>query len=121
MIRVVEVEQTCFACPTSWVGKTDDSKEVYARYRWGYLCVTVDNETVYHRFHGKPDEDDLADSMLKAGWSDEVVRKMKSSEEMMKSLCEEVGQQMSYDGSLTYDELREYTKDCIKWPPGRWD
>lgn len=34
-----ELEQTCWACPSQWEGKTDEGKYVYVRYRWGILSV----------------------------------------------------------------------------------
>jgi hypothetical protein len=38
---LVELEQTCNACPAQWEGRTHDGKHVYIRYRWGWLCVGV--------------------------------------------------------------------------------
>jgi hypothetical protein len=36
-------------CPSQWEGKTDDGKRVYIRYRWGYLNLDVDGETILGR------------------------------------------------------------------------
>lgn len=46
-IKVIELEQTCFACPSQWDGKTNDKKHVYIRYRFGCLSVDVDNKQVH--------------------------------------------------------------------------
>jgi len=39
MITVAKVTKTCGACPAQWEGQTNDGRFVYARYRWGYLCI----------------------------------------------------------------------------------
>lgn len=118
LVRVTEIKMTCGGCPTSWEGVTDDGREVYARYRWGYLRVTVGDETIYHGFHGEPEPsgEDLVKSLYAGGYSDEMVRKLAFTTETMNKLCEEVGQQMSYDGYLSYEELREHTKEFFVWP-----
>ncbi|MHC5779685.1 hypothetical protein [Nostoc sp.] len=36
------LEQTTFACPTQWVGKTSEDKKVYIRYRFSRLSITID-------------------------------------------------------------------------------
>ena len=38
---VTELEMTCSACPSQWEGRLEDGRFLYARYRWGYLSVTV--------------------------------------------------------------------------------
>jgi len=43
-IGVIKIDQTCGACPSQWEGKTVDGKEVYVRYRWGYLRVEIDEK-----------------------------------------------------------------------------
>lgn len=40
-VRVTEINQTCTACPSQWEGKTEDARQIYVRYRWGYLSVRV--------------------------------------------------------------------------------
>lgn len=40
-MKVVELRQTCGACPSQWEGRTDDGKWVYVRYRFGWLSVRV--------------------------------------------------------------------------------
>ena len=54
MIDVVELEQTCRACPAQWEGRTADGRHVYVRYRFGWLQVgvgatledAIDDETI---------------------------------------------------------------------------
>lgn len=38
---VTSLEQTCFACPSQWEGATEDNRQIYVRYRWGHLSVSV--------------------------------------------------------------------------------
>lgn len=33
---------TCSACPSQWDIHTTDGQYIYARYRWGWLTVTLD-------------------------------------------------------------------------------
>jgi hypothetical protein len=37
MLRLIELVQTCSACPSQWEGETAEGLEFYARYRWGTL------------------------------------------------------------------------------------
>lgn len=101
-IIVVSVRQECHACPTSWTGKTIDDKEVYARYRWGYLSVEVDDRVVYGRQldYGEDDRE----------WMDE---KMNSSDELLKMMN---GGFSSYAGDMDYHELIEHTQGWLAWP-----
>ena len=55
-IRVVSVEQTCFACPAQWSGKTDDDRDVYVRYRGGCGYVSVGRRTEDNQFGDMPGE-----------------------------------------------------------------
>lgn len=41
MIVVDSVKQTCRVCPSQWSGTTRDGREIYVRYRWGYLSVRI--------------------------------------------------------------------------------
>lgn len=41
MITVTELRKTCDACPSQWEGKTSDNRQIYIRYRWGNLAVSV--------------------------------------------------------------------------------
>lgn len=47
-LKVEGYEQTCWACPSQWDIFTDRSEYIYARYRWGHLTLTLnDNETIF--------------------------------------------------------------------------
>lgn len=41
MIRLVNLEQTCVACPSQWEGSTIDGRSVYIRFRHGHLTAGV--------------------------------------------------------------------------------
>lgn len=41
MIKCVALRQTCGGCPSQWEGETDDGREIYIRYRWGRLSLSV--------------------------------------------------------------------------------
>ncbi len=49
---IVELQQTCYACPSQWEGKLQDGTELYVRYRFGTLRVDLDGETVAHAHIG---------------------------------------------------------------------
>ena len=38
MVKVTEIQRTCFACPAQWEGKTE-SGYIYIRFRWGTLTI----------------------------------------------------------------------------------
>ena len=40
-LEIVSIERTCYACPSQWDAKTKDGRNVYIRYRWGKLSVSV--------------------------------------------------------------------------------
>ena len=42
MYKVKIIKNTCPACPSQWEGKTDKGRDIYIRYRWGYLTVQID-------------------------------------------------------------------------------
>lgn len=42
--KIGSFRRTCSACPSQWDAKTADGREVYIRYRWGYLSVRVAGE-----------------------------------------------------------------------------
>lgn len=50
-MRVIELIQTCLACPSQWEGKTNDNREIYIRYRWGRLSIDLGQEGVEHLKH----------------------------------------------------------------------
>lgn len=50
--KVVELEMTCNACPSQWEGKTKSGRDVYIRYRYGILAVSLDGEYIYTKGYG---------------------------------------------------------------------
>jgi hypothetical protein len=120
MINVSEVVRTCHACPSQWEGTTNEGKRVYARYRWGFLRVDVDDETIFAEQIGKeatPDQDEqVYESMKASGWQEEAIQSVRSSTEMMRQLAAERGEKLSFDGHLSYQELRKATHGVISWP-----
>jgi hypothetical protein len=51
-MQLKSLTKTCDACPAQWEGETVDGGIFYARYRWGYLYVTVDGENVFELDYG---------------------------------------------------------------------
>lgn len=43
-MKITDLVQTCGACPSQWEFTTDGDRNVYVRYRWGYLSVQVSRE-----------------------------------------------------------------------------
>ena len=43
-MTVKNLVQTCGGCPSQWEFVTDGDRNVYVRYRWGYLSVRVSYE-----------------------------------------------------------------------------
>jgi hypothetical protein len=41
MPLVVELRETCSACPSQWEGRAEDGRWIYIRYRFGLLRVGV--------------------------------------------------------------------------------
>lgn len=46
---VKSIKQTCCACPSQWVGETDDGQTIYARYRWGCFSLDLDGAEVLRK------------------------------------------------------------------------
>ena len=86
MIKIKQLVKTCEACPAQWEGYTDDDRKVYVRYRWGHLSVRLG---------------DIGDTAEFAGIRGEEI----------------FGKQIGEDlhGVMSYDELKELTKDIIQW------
>lgn len=40
---LIEMSNTCYACPSQWEGKLNDGRLVYVRYRYGGLSIRVAN------------------------------------------------------------------------------
>ena len=39
--KIIELTQTCGACPSQWEGKLEDGRMIYIRYRYGGLEVSI--------------------------------------------------------------------------------
>lgn len=52
MVKIAEITQTCYACPSQWEGETIDGEEIYIRYRWGTLRIDIDGETEFEQQMG---------------------------------------------------------------------
>lgn len=85
--EIKELFKTCSACPSQWEGWTTDDRQIYIRYRWGYLTV---------RLGEKGDKDEFA-----------AVR----GEQIFEA---EVGGE--FDGTLSDAELQNLTKDVLIFP-----
>jgi hypothetical protein len=44
---ITQIKQTCYACPSQWSGKSACGQDIYIRFRYGYLQLDVNDETVY--------------------------------------------------------------------------
>lgn len=54
-LRIRGIRRTCEACPSQWSARTKEGREVYIRYRWGWLTVELDGpfgELIYEGEHG---------------------------------------------------------------------
>lgn len=47
MIKVRNLNQTCFAFPSQWEGETTEGENFYARYRWGWFYAEIDGKLIY--------------------------------------------------------------------------
>lgn len=45
-LKVKKCECTCYACPSQWDIFTEDGRYIYARYRWGYLQLTLTDSPI---------------------------------------------------------------------------
>jgi hypothetical protein len=52
MIKVTKIIETCGACPSQWSGRTDDDKYLYIRYRWGFLRIELEGDTIFEGTFG---------------------------------------------------------------------
>lgn len=89
-IQIKTIEQTCESCPSQWEGWTDDNRQIYIRYRFGYLRVSI----------GPVGDDDEF-----AAVSGEEVFGLSFGGE--------------YDGHMTETKLRELTAEFLFWPKTR--
>ena len=114
MINVASITRTTSACPAQWEGLTDDGKDVYVRYRSGWLSIEVGDVEEFCDFIGEDqnDEEELA-RMKRIGMSDEHLSGMKTTFETMRKfgrgpLC--------FDGYMEFEELKEATLKSFAWP-----
>lgn len=91
-IRVVQLVQTCVACPSQWDGMTDDGRKVYVRYRFaeGYVRVGA-----------------IGDHDEFAGVNGDVVAEF----------TEEGANE--FDGCMSEERMKELTADDIEWAAPR--
>jgi hypothetical protein len=47
-MKIISLIKTCSACPTQFSGLTEDNKDVYIRFRYGHLTISVNGETIYN-------------------------------------------------------------------------
>jgi hypothetical protein len=52
MYKVKSLTKTCHACPSQWEGKLDDGRDLYIRFRWGWLTLSVAGKKVIGLPHG---------------------------------------------------------------------
>lgn len=81
-VRIVQLDQTCMACPSQWEGRLDDGRAVYIRYRggWGRIAVgaTVDDavltdDYVFEWFGDHPLDGSITLDELKALVPERIV------------------------------------------------
>lgn len=63
-MKIKNLKMTCGACPSQWEGELVDGRQLYIRYRWGYLSVRVsdgptDNAVGGEEIFGQEVGDDL--------------------------------------------------------------
>jgi hypothetical protein len=125
-IRVSEVHVSCWGCPKSWNGRTDKSEEIYARYRWGYLGISLNGTTIFGCVVDEEtqEEADAKFAEMREGAAEgkglplDVIDQMESSDKMMRKFMAETpgAGSHSYHGMLEYDDLVRLTKEWIEWP-----
>lgn len=86
-IKVKTVQQTCEFVPSQWEGHTEDGRPIYARYRHGYLAVSIGNI---------------------GGTIDDAIKSGK------RVVGRAIGHPL--DGVMAYKDLKRYTQGTIHWP-----
>jgi hypothetical protein len=87
LIQIKSLRLTCESCPVQYEGWTVDNRQIYIRYRFGYLTVSV----------GKVGDDEE----FAAVNGERVFRKRIGGE---------------YDGYLSSVDLVEAIRDVVEWP-----
>lgn len=87
MFKVVEIKNTCDACPAQWEGIDAEGRPVYVRYRWGYLAISLGEKfgDIVSAINGE----EIFGTQLGHG----------------------------LHGEMSYDQLRAATKGIIEFPP----
>lgn len=83
--KVVELVQTCDACPAQWDGLLDDGRAIYIRYRWGFL------EVLAWPTRAQEWDNDVEQTLVEKSYGDE------------------------YNGFLMFSTLVELTSDVLDW------
>ena len=92
MLNAKTITNDCFACPASWSGMLNDGRHWRARYRWGTLRFSVDND---------PNRMSVFSHV-----SPEILEEM------------EVGDE--YDGSMSYEEMVGHLSNHISFSQVEW-
>ena len=87
MLKVVEIKNTCEACPAQWEGIDAAGRPVYVRYRWGYLEISI-------------------------GEKGEGIGSAVNGQEIFGT---QIGHTLH--GEMSYDELKKVTAGIIEFPP----
>jgi hypothetical protein len=114
MINVIEINvgDTFYS---TWNGMTDDGKKISATYRSGTLHIEADGQSVFSKFIGTDQNDEeVIAKYRKGGMDEDTVQKMITTFETMRSVWPKGP--LSFELYLTYEQLKEATKDVIKWP-----
>ncbi len=119
-IRVASISVSCWACPKSWEGVTEDGRQVYVRYRWGAFRIDIDDVTVFHCREDEETEEEAKTKyaeMRKMKPSFLSVDDMEKSDTVMKKFMAENGfEGHSYKGDIEYSEIVRLTAGWFVWP-----
>jgi hypothetical protein len=113
MIIVEKMDWFGGACPTQGEGWTANHEAVYVRFRWGNLRVTVNDRQVFYAQLGEDQNDEEELEKLRKEGKDEVY--IEDKRKMFKMMRECSGR-ICWDGHISYEELKEVTKNEIQWP-----
>ncbi len=88
MIAVKEIKKICNANPSLWEGYTDDGRQIYVRYRHGFLTICV----------GEPGDN----SELAGAYGEGIFNEQADTKGPL--------------DIMSYEELKKFTKHKIGWP-----
>lgn len=86
MIEIISARMALCACPTVWIGKTNEGHTIYCRYRWGNLSVRLSTQP-------NPEFEGAGGTCIA-----------------------DINRGDPNDGYIDYDDLRETTREFIIWP-----